>query len=753
MTDYNKIITTVNSITPDYQFIPDLNNTIVIDTSENRIGINTITPDENIHVSGGTIKTQDLIVLGDLSINNLASSLIPPDDLSHNIGSIDYRWNELFVGSGSIYMDKTRIIRMGDYTRHGANDISALIFDNSGKHLDISDIRHVNIQGDVSFNSSIDISDQLIIHGDASFNSNLDLCNQLIVHGDSSLNSNLDVSGVLHIIKSIEDDGRTTTGTKIYTLYENNSSGKPTTRLIIDPSGVGVTGTEDEQGEVIILGNLNVKGSSTFIQSTNIDVSDNIIRMNANHNAVTEGGIAVKNSSNVDKFFTYNNPGDFWTTNNTNINLGPDGGVVTSGFMNIDNINIDSNTIDVDSGDLILKSDTGQVVVENITFNSNTISTNSGLDLNLTAAGGNIYTQGTNLDLGTGGVLTVNGVENAHVPTGTIVLWYGNSSNIPAGWAKCDGNNGTPNLSGRFIVCSGSSPTGDTYNEGETGGTNKPNISIQQIPPHNHGASSTPADVNHYHSVQITSGNTSADHTHQVQITSQGNSASHSHSAGNITASNAPAHTHGTNVNLTINSDGQEHYHEVHQHFHPVEHPQHTHNAAVNFRYSSDEGSDGFNSLVTDDQTFNVPYGNTMSISQVGGSVAIHPVLPVQSNTGEQVGTGPNGPVVNTSQAKAPNGNDWGHNHPQSTVNVGINPAGDHGHSISGNTGQDQVTHHHTVNGTTGQQLATHNHTVNGDSGHTSIDHNHPISTTPTGGGQEFDNRPEYYSLWYIMKL
>ncbi len=63
MTDYNKIITTVNSITSDYTFIPDENNTIVIDTSENRIGINTMTPDESIHVSGGKIKTKDLHVL------------------------------------------------------------------------------------------------------------------------------------------------------------------------------------------------------------------------------------------------------------------------------------------------------------------------------------------------------------------------------------------------------------------------------------------------------------------------------------------------------------------------------------------------------------------------------------------------------------------------------------------------------------------------------------------------------------------
>ena len=50
MTDYNKIITTVNSITPDYQFIPDLNNTIVIDTSVKTI-------DEQVYFIVNSIKS------------------------------------------------------------------------------------------------------------------------------------------------------------------------------------------------------------------------------------------------------------------------------------------------------------------------------------------------------------------------------------------------------------------------------------------------------------------------------------------------------------------------------------------------------------------------------------------------------------------------------------------------------------------------------------------------------------------------
>ena len=522
MTDYNKIITTVNSITPDYQFIPDLNNTIVIDTSENRIGINTITPDENIHVSGGTIKTEDLIVLGDFSINNIASDLIPRDDLSYNIGSIDYRWNDLFVGSGSIYMDKTRIIRMGDYTRHGGNDISALIIDNSGKHLDISDIRHVNIEGDVSINKNVDIKEQLTVLGDVSFmskfyiqddtsfNNRVDIKEQLtvfndvsflsklVVIDDSSFNKQVDISGVLHIKKT--NNNGVVTGTKIYTVYENNSAGNPTTRLIIDPSGDGITGSVAEQGEVVILGNLDVKGTSTFIKSTNVDISDNIIRMNANHNSVTDGGISVTNSSNVDKLFTYNNAGDYWTTNDTNINLGPNGGVVTSGFMNIDNVNIDGNTISSNGGtELTLVSDSGTISTnnDNINVGSGSITANGGLtvdninidDSTITSTGGNqlildsgsgtISTNNDNINAGNGSV-TANGgliADNINIDGSTITSTGGNqlildsgSGTISTGDDSINAGNGSITANGGVNAGSGTITAG-TFSGGTYSGT------------------------------------------------------------------------------------------------------------------------------------------------------------------------------------------------------------------------------------------------------------------------------------------
>ena len=38
------------------------------------------------------------------------------------------------------------------------------------------------------------------------------------------------------------------------------------------------------------------------------------------------------------------------------------------------------------------------------------------------------------------------------IPIGGIIMWSGSVSNIPSGWALCDGNNNTPDLRNRFVV-------------------------------------------------------------------------------------------------------------------------------------------------------------------------------------------------------------------------------------------------------------------------------------------------------------
>ncbi|MSR73246.1 hypothetical protein EXS61_01410 [Candidatus Parcubacteria bacterium] len=54
------------------------------------------------------------------------------------------------------------------------------------------------------------------------------------------------------------------------------------------------------------------------------------------------------------------------------------------------------------------------------------------------------------------------------IPIGGIIMWSGSVANIPSGWKLCNGNNGTPNLSGRFIVGAGVTAP---YTPNQIGGT------------------------------------------------------------------------------------------------------------------------------------------------------------------------------------------------------------------------------------------------------------------------------------------
>ncbi len=62
--------------------------------------------------------------------------------------------------------------------------------------------------------------------------------------------------------------------------------------------------------------------------------------------------------------------------------------------------------------------------------------------------------------LGVGRNLTVTGsvkvdggiTGNGAVPPGVIVMWSGDGNRVPPGWALCDGQNGRPDLRGRFPV-------------------------------------------------------------------------------------------------------------------------------------------------------------------------------------------------------------------------------------------------------------------------------------------------------------
>ncbi len=100
---------------------------------------------------------------------------------------------------------------------------------------------------------------------------------------------------------------------------------------------------------------------------------------------------------------------------------------------------------------------------------------------------------------GADGLKNPNG-DYVTIPPGVIVMWSGSISAIPNGWALCDGTNGTPNLTDRFIVPADADSNG-VNNVGDTGGSDV--ITEEHLPPHSHdvGTLKNSSSGSHTHAV------------------------------------------------------------------------------------------------------------------------------------------------------------------------------------------------------------------------------------------------------------
>lgn len=90
------------------------------------------------------------------------------------------------------------------------------------------------------------------------------------------------------------------------------------------------------------------------------------------------------------------------------------------------------------------------------------------------------------------------------VPKGGVIMWSGSVGTIPAGWALCDGDNGTPDLRDRFVVGAGSG-----YTVAATGGEASHSLTINEMPSHTHIQDAhTHVQNPHQHQIATSSGDT-----------------------------------------------------------------------------------------------------------------------------------------------------------------------------------------------------------------------------------------------------
>ncbi len=83
-------------------------------------------------------------------------------------------------------------------------------------------------------------------------------------------------------------------------------------------------------------------------------------------------------------------------------------------------------------------------------------------------------------------------IANISSLKGIIVMWSG--SNTPAGWALCDGTNGTPDLRGKFVLGSGQGTGLTSRLLGDKGGEETHLLTLDEIPAHNHDINTSHTD-------------------------------------------------------------------------------------------------------------------------------------------------------------------------------------------------------------------------------------------------------------------
>jgi microcystin-dependent protein len=130
------------------------------------------------------------------------------------------------------------------------------------------------------------------------------------------------------------------------------------------------------------------------------------------------------------------------------------------------------------------------------------------------------------------------------VPKGAIIMWSG--SQVPAGWALCDGNNGTPDLRGRFVLGSGNGNGLTPRGLGQSGGKETQQLSTRELPAHSHGV----YDPGHYHTW---SG------SRQLAGTDDNNNTSEFSKGDRSTADTVVKNTDqkGSNISIYSTGDGQ----------------------------------------------------------------------------------------------------------------------------------------------------------------------------------------------------
>ena len=222
------------------------------------------------------------------------------------------------------------------------------------------------------------------------------------------------------------------------------------------------------QDDEINVKKLNVTGISSFTSDVTFTGDITLDEITCRNADVT--GVATVTTGLYLEGKLFDGDGDFGTSGQLLASDGTDTVWIdasTTSVANANNVGTNLNSTDADQFVTFVETSSG----------NNPIRVDAGIKYNPST---NRLTAGS--FAGDGSALTNLTVDG--FVSGMIILWSGAADAIPTGFVLCDGNNSTPNLSGRFVV--GYDASNSDYDVDDTGGSESVTLTVNQIPAHTH---------------------------------------------------------------------------------------------------------------------------------------------------------------------------------------------------------------------------------------------------------------------------
>ena len=334
-----------------------------------------------------------------------------------------------------------------------------------------------NINGSLNFkdttNNSTKLSiqsNQVTVTDNLDCGSGIDVTGNITATGSSTLNGDITISKsfpklLLTDTEGTDEDAYVICNSNVLALGKTNSATPQNDILVLklNDQSAQFKGNLDVDSGVDVTGNITVTGTVDGVDVANLKTAKDSL---STSNGVLLNGVTATTQSagdNSTKVATTaytdtavanlvdSSPTALNTLNELAAAINDDASFSTTVNNNI------ATKMPLAGGEF-----TGNVTCENITPDSDSSRNLGNTSTRFQGVyADNFYGSGANL---TGIVSFVSGM---------IILWSGNTGNIPSGWVLCDGNNSTPDLRNRFVIGAGSS-----YSPGNTGGSTTDNISV-----------------------------------------------------------------------------------------------------------------------------------------------------------------------------------------------------------------------------------------------------------------------------------